>query len=321
MPKVSVIMPAYNAEKYIAEAIDSILGQTFTDLEFIILNDCSADSTEKIILSYADDRIVYIKNEKNMGVAATLNRGIAIATGEYIARMDADDISLPERFEKQVAFLDSHPDVAVLGSAVDMFGAQNQVVRYSESDGRLKVDLLFGSCFAHPSVMMRTEVIRSLGGYDRAYEGMEDYALWCRVAKNHQLATIQQVLLRYRIHPGQVTQKRFDPNKALRYYNLQAELFSDLGVCTEGAGFDAWCRISTGEPDVLQACADFLRQVMEMNREKKMYDPDYLASSAKGALLRYIDRLPLKQAFTTAQRCGISPVYYGLRRLRQFLHR
>ena len=105
MPKISVIMPAYNAEKYIAEAIDSILGQTFGDFEFIILNDCSTDRTEEIILSYDDPRIVYLKNEQNMGVAATLNKGLAIAKGEYIAFLDADDYWAPEKLKKQIAFM------------------------------------------------------------------------------------------------------------------------------------------------------------------------------------------------------------------------
>ena len=121
MPKVSVVMPAYNAEAYIGAAMESILSQSFGDFEFLILNDCSTDGTEAIIQSYDDPRIVYIKNEKNMGVAATLNKGLAAAQGEYIARMDADDFSLPQRFEKQVAYLDAHPEVVVLGTQVQFF--------------------------------------------------------------------------------------------------------------------------------------------------------------------------------------------------------
>ena len=101
MPKISVILPAYNAENYISQAIDSILAQTYGDFEFIILNDCSTDGTERIILSFDDPRIRYVRNEQNLGVAATLNRGLELAAGEYIARMDADDISLPERFFRQ----------------------------------------------------------------------------------------------------------------------------------------------------------------------------------------------------------------------------
>ena len=145
MPKISVIMPAYNAEKYIKEAIDSILSQTFQDFELIVLNDCSKDSTEQIILSYTDDRVVYLKNEVNMGVAATLNRGLAVAGGEYIARMDADDISHPERFRKQARYLDAHPEVAVLGSNLECFNDDGVICTgWSVSEPRqMKVDMFF----------------------------------------------------------------------------------------------------------------------------------------------------------------------------------
>ena len=120
-PKISVVMPAYNAENYIREAIDSILAQTFRDFEFLIIDDGSTDHTVEIIRSYSDSRIRLYQNERNMGVAATLNRGLDLARGEYIARMDADDISLPERFAKQAAYMDAHPDVAVCGSNIILF--------------------------------------------------------------------------------------------------------------------------------------------------------------------------------------------------------
>jgi glycosyltransferase involved in cell wall biosynthesis len=110
MPKISVIMPTYNAEKYLREAMDSILAQSFKDFELIVINDCSADGTEQIVLSYQDPRIVYLKNEKNLGVAGTLNRGLQVANGKYIARMDSDDRSVPERFEKQLAYLEENPN-------------------------------------------------------------------------------------------------------------------------------------------------------------------------------------------------------------------
>ena len=204
MPKISVIMPAYNAEKYIKEAIDSILAQTFSDFEFIILDDGSTDGTAEIVRSYSDKRIRFVQNEHNLGIANTLNRGLDLAQGEYIARMDADDISLPERFEKQVSFMDKHPKTAVCATAIQCFGARNEQRIFSESASDLNIDLLFGCCFAHPSVMMRASDIGN--GYDPAFDKMEDYELWCRVAKNHDLASLPEILLKYRIHPGQVTQ-------------------------------------------------------------------------------------------------------------------
>ncbi|HGF9542707.1 TPA: glycosyltransferase family 2 protein, partial [Acinetobacter baumannii] len=113
---VSVVLPAYNAELYLKEAIDSVLSQTFTDFELIILNDGSIDRTEEIILSYNDSRIVYVKNEKNLGLIGTLNKGINLAKGKYIARMDADDICLPERFKKQVDFLEKNNEIDLIGT-------------------------------------------------------------------------------------------------------------------------------------------------------------------------------------------------------------
>ena len=320
MPKISVIMPAYNAEQYIGEAMDSILGQTFGDFEFIILNDCSTDGTEEIILSYDDPRIVYLKNENNLGVAATLNRGLEMARGEYIARMDADDISLPQRFEKQIAYLDAHPEVAVLGTAVETFGDRNQTIGFSQTNEKLKVDLLFGSCFAHPSVIMRTAIIRSLGGYDREYEGLEDYDLWCRVSEKHALATLSQVLLRYRVHPAQVTQTD-NPGKQLRYCRLQKRIVRQLGIETDDTVFHAWCNISKGDPDTLVACMGFFRRIIGRNQSLQIYDAGYLYASAEAAILRYVDRMPLKQAFSVMRRCGVNFVSYAVRRLRHYIKR
>ena len=206
MPKISVIMPAYNAEKYIAEAIDSILGQTFGDFEFIILNDCSTDRTEEIILSYEDPRIVYLKNEQNMGVAATLNRGLAVAKGEYIARMDADDISQPYRLEKQAAFLDSFLEVICCGSAVEKFGLTHGLCAYPNSDKKIKTALLLSCPFAHPTVMLRANILHTHKiTYDSAFEKVEDYQLWTVLAEYGAFHNLHDPLVQYRIHSNQVS--------------------------------------------------------------------------------------------------------------------
>ncbi len=209
MPKISVIMPAYNAEKYIAEAIDSILGQTFGDFEFIILNDCSKDRTEEIILSYDDPRIVYVKNEENMGVARTLNRGLDLAKGEFIARMDADDISLPERFAKQVAYMNRHKNCGICGSNTILFGERltPSPFCFSKKNNSIFADMLFNSPFAHPSVMLRANILKKYNlYYDYAFERVEDYHLWYRLLQVSKGYNIQEPLLRYRMHPNQVTQ-------------------------------------------------------------------------------------------------------------------
>ena len=295
MPKISVIMPAYNAEKYIAEAIDSILSQTFGDFEFIILNDCSRDRTEEIILSYHDPRIVYLKNEQNLGVAATLNRGLAIAKGEYIARMDADDISLPERFAKQVAYLDANDDIVVLGTNLECFNESGTIrTGWSVSDPeQMKVDMLFACGLAHPSVMMRSDVIRNLDGYDPTYNGLEDYELWCRVLEHHKITTLPDILLRYRIHGSQVTQ-----NPSSRHRNLMRQLkirqIQQLSIEPDLAeAFFLFCE--ERKPDTaekIKALDEFFVLADKANAEKRLYDPERLHASFQSVILSSATKLP-----------------------------
>ena len=231
MPKISVVMPVYNGEKYLSEAIDSILNQTFTDFEFIIINDCSTDGTEGIIKSYNDSRIVYIKNGKNMGVANSLNKGLDMATGEYIARMDADDISMPQRFEKQVKFKDKHLNIAVCGCRVEMFGAlSNKNVCTIVGSENMKVNMLFASCLAHPTVIMKRSIFECEHfRYDVNYEGAEDYELWTRVIFKYDMDNIDEMLLKYRIHSNQVTQ-RYTAKDKQTYANILKAVLDKLCI-------------------------------------------------------------------------------------------
>lgn len=219
MPKISVVMPVYNGEKYLRESIDSILNQTYSDFEFIIINDASKDSTEEIIKSYDDVRIVYAKNEQNLGVAGTLNRGLAIAKGEYIARMDADDISMPQRFEKQVKLLDKHKDIGVCGSNIILFGEDitERTFIYSKTDAQIRVDMMFNSAFAHPVVMIRHNILTQNNiKYDISYEKAEDYKMWHDILKYCKGYNFQEPLLKYRYHNAQVTKTHIaDKNKSV----------------------------------------------------------------------------------------------------------
>lgn len=212
MPKISVIMPVYNGEIYLRSAIDSVLSQSFKDFEFIIIDDASNDSSVQIIQGYNDERIRLFVNDVNMGVAATLNKGIDLAVGEYIARMDCDDISMPDRFEKQIKYMDSHDKTVICGSSVIILNETGEYFRpYSESDGAIRADMIFNSAFVHPAVMIRASVLKIHNiRYDVDYERAEDYEMWSRIIRFGTCYNIQEPLLKYRHHSKQVTQTEKD---------------------------------------------------------------------------------------------------------------
>lgn len=209
VPKVTVLMPVYNCELYIREAIDSILNQTFKDFEFLIIDDASSDGTVSIIQSYIDSRIQFIEKPLNTGYTNSLNLGLQIAKGKYIARMDGDDISLPERFAKQITFLEANQDIIVCGSWYAIIGSDT-IVKLPEHHDAIKLAFLKGNCMAHPSVMMRKKLLNEFPiVYDPSKEPAEDYDLWVRLAlQGSLLHNLQEVLLDYRIHNTQVSKKQ-----------------------------------------------------------------------------------------------------------------
>lgn len=207
-PRVTVLMPVYNAGQYIEEAMKSILSQTFRNYEFLIINDGSTDNSPDVIRKFSDTRIRFVENESNMRLSGTLNKGIRLARGEYIARMDADDISLPTRFEKQVGFLDQNPDVALCGTWYSVFGTTRKMThRLPTSQKEIECYLLFNPSFGHPTVMFRKSafVTRELW-FDEEYTPAEDYNCWVRFVEHARLANIPEVLLMYRTHGHQMTQ-------------------------------------------------------------------------------------------------------------------
>lgn len=207
-PKVSVIMPVYNAQNYLNEAIDSILSQTFTDFEFIIIDDGSTDNSLPIIKSYTDPRILLIRNETNLKLITSLNKGINLSRGTYIARMDADDVSLPERLARQVDFMDQHPDIAVCGTWVELFGSCKQTFwQFADDPATAKCVLLFGCCVAHPSAILRRSVLEFGFRYSPLYSHAEDYGLWVQIATKYKITNLPQVLLKYRISGSQKSAK------------------------------------------------------------------------------------------------------------------
>lgn len=201
-PLISVILPVYNAEPYLKEAIDSILNQSYTNFEFIIVNDGSKDESERTILSYSDSRIKYHYQE-NKGLGTTLNVALGLCNGKYIARQDQDDISYPDRFKKQVEFLENNPNVLLVGTRARIFEDNSQNYRYHNHASRpsdLKFDLMFDNPFVHSSVMFRKTATDEIGGYNPDRNLYEDFNLWSRFSEKGDLANLPEVLLDYRHH-------------------------------------------------------------------------------------------------------------------------
>jgi len=214
MPKVSVILPVYNAERYLKQAIDSVFLQTFADFELILINDGSTDDSEKIILGFNDERLLYLKNERNSGLIYTLNKAVAEAKGEYIARMDADDICFAERLELQSQWLDEHRGTAIVASFNIVIDESGTEVGYSEKDRdfvsavEIRKQMPVENCLTHPSVMGRAEIFKSYA-YSASQKNIEDYDLWLRLlADGYVIEKIAKPLLYYRVHQTSVTQSK-----------------------------------------------------------------------------------------------------------------
>lgn len=208
-PLVSVLMPAYNCETYVSEAVSSMLSQTFADFELLVIDDGSTDATRAVLESIHDPRLRLVSNPRNLGLIATLNRGLELASGRYIARMDADDVSAPERLEKQVQFLESHPGVDVLGTMVNLIDEAGRIfgslADYPTSTDDVRKYMLRECCLVHPTVMFRKDVVQAAGGYDASARHAEDYDLWLRLADRHMIANLPEKLVSYRMHRNQVS--------------------------------------------------------------------------------------------------------------------
>jgi glycosyltransferase involved in cell wall biosynthesis len=205
LPKVSVILSAYNSSSYIEQSVNSILEQTFKDFEFFIIDDGSKDNTLGYLQQLNDPRIRLIIHQENKGLIYSLNEGFDLASGEYIARMDADDISICDRLERQVAFLDTNPEIGVLGGNMKWMHNGHDIPKPITHHG-ICCWQLFHTCFSHPTVVMRTSVIKKHGiRYNPQYIHAEDYEIWNQLSHVTRLANLRETLLYYRRHSGQVS--------------------------------------------------------------------------------------------------------------------
>ncbi len=210
-PRVSVVMAVYNGERYLRGAVDSILAQTLSDLEFIIVDDGSTDETARILDAYADPRIVRLRNETNIGLTRSLNRGLAAARGTYIARQDADDVSLRDRLARQAAFLEANSACGVVGSTTlwtDDEGSEIQLWRQPLDNDDLQHTLVRYCPLIHGSTMYRLSAAQEIGGYNEALRTGQDYDFWLRMSETWDMACLPEVLYHYRWHPAMASQAR-----------------------------------------------------------------------------------------------------------------
>ncbi|WP_158844270.1 glycosyltransferase family 2 protein [Algibacter sp. L1A34] len=203
-PLISIVLPVYNVERYITEAMDSILKQTVQDFEILVIDDCSTDNTIKIVESYNDNRVKVIKKEKNKGLIHSLNLGFSLAKGKYIARMDGDDINELERFEKQLHILETYPEIITCGSWIKYFGGHDTVIKHCEKHDAIVAQMLVKCPMSLGCCMLRTSAVRAFS-FNNDKVHVEDYDFWSRIAWNGKLYNIQEVLYNYRSHESQVS--------------------------------------------------------------------------------------------------------------------
>ncbi|HOW51557.1 MAG TPA: glycosyltransferase [bacterium] len=291
-PLVSLILPAYNAERHIGAAIQSILSQSFAEFELIIIDDGSTDDTVGVTSRFNDQRIRVLGNDGNRGIVFSLNRGIEEARGCYMARMDADDIARPERLMRQFTFMEDHPAVGLCGSWAQKFIAYGPrwTQRAQTSSAELKASLLFATPFVHPTVMIRRSVMDAHDlRYRDEFPAVEDYRLWCEMALVTELAVIPEVLLDYRVSLSSVTGAVYLDGKRLNdRREILLKLWSDyiektLGFTPNRERLDAHAcfydlRFARVSPDKVGAAHRWLDFLQQANGERKFFDGAALAT-------------------------------------------
>jgi glycosyltransferase involved in cell wall biosynthesis len=232
---VSVVLPVRDGARYLCDAVESVLAQTLADLELIAVDDGSTDETPALLAGFGDPRLRVLRQDR-LGLVAALNRGIEAATAPYVARMDADDVSLPARLERQLAFLDAHPRAALVVPGVELVDEEGRrvgTIVLPPQDADLRRRLLLRNPITHGSVVLRRAALEQAGGYRGAHGANEDYDLWRRLAREWELAAIPELLYRYRVHPAAVT--KIDPERVARREALRDELWRELSLVREAA--------------------------------------------------------------------------------------
>ncbi len=294
-PKVTVFIPAYNREKYIGDAIESILAQTFTNFEILLIDDGSKDRTIEIMRSYQDPRVRIIRNEHNLGIPKTRNKGIEQARGEFIAMLDSDDRAFPTRLEKQVSFLDAHHDYAQVGSWCRMMDEQGRPLKRIKRQPILPEDvdiqLLFRCSLSNRSIMARTKILREYG-YRNDYPRCQDYDLHVRLAQQYKLGNLPECLVYGRIHADQITSQTAELGDEKKRAIIRHQL-NVLGMPYTEKDLGPHLTLSrmrksqfTPDDDYLQWAENWLRKLQEANRQTHRYSQRAMAQAVSEKWIR-----------------------------------
>ena len=318
-PKITVLIPVYNVAPYVAEAIESILKQTCTDFELLIINDGSTDGTRDEVLKFRDSRIRFIENEQNIGLANTLNKGLDLARGEYIARMDGDDISLPHRLEKQVAVLDNHPEIDICGAGYRFFGAKNYDVIYPQEHEAIKAGLLLGCYMIIPMFRKRSMIDTKLR-YEQEFFPAEDYRFWTLCVMQLKMYNIREILFNYRTHPTQVSETMINqPEMTVRVKEIYLRTL--LPGLSEHWAHDFICNFADTNIQTLDdipVLDNLINSLLKLNSEQRAIDPVVFAkilhNFVQGKLRTYIVETWFENKYTLNKylKLRISGFYFRL---------
>ena len=338
-PTVSVLMPVYNGDKFMHEAIDSIINQSYKNFEFIIINDGSDDNSSEIISSYKDSRIRLIDNKKNIGLVSSLNRGLDVVRGEYVARMDCDDISTKDRLDVQVKFMDKNKQIGASGSFYYLMRNKKKAIAdFPLTEKEIECFLLFNSPIAHPTSILRMSLIKKNHlRYSSEYIHAEDYDLWSRISEYSELANIARPLLYYREHEKQITNvERVSDKKQSSISRIRTRHLLQLGINASDKEASIHNIVSNGltpkTGEQFNLTEQWLKKLVAANYESNMFDKKYLQKiilerwlrlcfnfyKGKAGLKYFIKsdlckiiKLPLKMKMELAQN-----FYYSWKRLR-----
>lgn len=312
MPRISMVLPALNASATLGETLESLCVQTYRDFELVFVDDGSKDDTRELVDRYRSRLPLRIlRHETPRGVAASLNDGIAASDSELVARIDADDLALSDRLERQLAFLDTYPDIDICGTAMQVFSTDERgdkqdryVLRHPATDGRIRTALLQRCALSHPSIMCRRSVFQRIGGYDAEMDFAEDYDLWCRAAvAGLRFGNLPEVLMRYRVHDGQVSQRKalLQHQRDLQIKTRYLQHFVGMEV---GEALPRLLSLSTPYPDSATALQDLVNSIKPLLRlARAVPDTAEFENLLELCTSRHIARIPVP-----APKTGVSGI-------------